>query len=153
VLLSISTRIWSMRPLIALFALAADDGGVVFGDDDFLGAAQVRDGGAFQLAAGLFGDHGAAGQDGDVLQHGLAAVAKAGGLDGEHVQHAAQLVQHQGGQGFAVDVLGDDDQLALADLDQLLEQGTMSAQRRSSCRRSGCRLARSGFHVLGSVMK
>ena len=65
----------------------------------------------------------AAGQGGDVLQHGLAAIAKARGLDGQHVEHAAQFVQHQGGQRFAVDVFGDDDQFALADLDQFLEDG------------------------------
>ncbi len=74
------------------------------------------------LRPDLFGDHRAAGQDGDVLQHGLAAVAKARGLDGEHVEHAAQFVQHEGGQGFAVDVFGDDDQVALADLDEFLQQ-------------------------------
>ena len=87
------------------------------------------------LRPSLFGDDGAAGQDGDVLQHGLAAIAKAGGLDGEHVQHAAQLVQHQGRQRFAVDVFGDDDQVALADLDQFLEQrARCPVRRRSSCR-------------------
>ena len=104
-------------------ALAADDGGVVLGGDDLLGAAEVGDGGGFQLAAGLFGDHLGAGQDGDILQHGLAAVAKAGGFDGQDIEHAAQFVQHQGRQGFAVDVLGDDHQVALADLDQFLQEG------------------------------
>ena len=52
--------------------------------------------------------HLAAGEDGDVLEHGLAAVAEARGLDGADLQGAAQLVDHQGGQGLALDVLGDD---------------------------------------------
>src|SRR5208282_6929434 len=69
----------------------------------------------------VFGDGLAAGEDGDVLQHGLAAVSEAGSLDGSDVQGAAQLVDHQGGQGFAVDVFGDDDQRTAA-LGNLLEQ-------------------------------
>ena len=60
---------------------------------------------------------------GDILQHGLAAVAKAGGLDSQHVQHAAQFVQHQGGQRLAVDIFGDDDQFTLAKLDEFLKDG------------------------------
>ena len=40
----------------------------------------------------------------------------------KHVEHAAQLVQHQGGQRFAVHILGDDDDLAAAQLDQLLQE-------------------------------
>ena len=63
----------------------------------------------------------AAGQDGDVAEHGLAAIAEAGGLDGADVQHAAQLVDDQGRQRFALDVLGDDQQ-RLAGLGDLLQQ-------------------------------
>ena len=92
-------------------------------DDDFLSAAQIGDGGGFELAAGFLGDHGAAGQDGNILQHSLAAIAKARGLDGHDVEHAAQFVQHQGSQRFAVNIFGDDDQVALADLDQFLQDG------------------------------
>ena len=89
---------------------------------DAASAAQVVDGGAIELAADFLGDDRAAGQDGDVFQHGLAAIAEAGGLDGQDVEGAAQLVDHQGGQGLAVDVLGDDDQV-LGDLEELLEHG------------------------------
>ena len=62
----------------------------------------------------------AAGQDGDVAEHGLAAVAEAGRLDGTDLQDAAQLVDHQHRQRFALDVLGDDEQrlAGLADLFQ-----------------------------------
>ena len=52
---------------------------------------------------------GAAGQDGDILQHFLAAVAEAGRLDADAVEAAAQTVDEQGGQRLALDVLGDDD--------------------------------------------
>ena len=64
--------------------------------------------GAVELAADLLGDDLAAGQDGDVAQHLLAAIAEARRLDGEDVEGAAQLVDDQRGQRLAVDVLGDD---------------------------------------------
>src|SRR3990172_1304972 len=100
---------------------AFDDRRVILGGDDLAGLAQVVDRHRFELAPEFLGDDRAAGQDGDILEHGLAPVAEPGGLDRHDVEHAAQFVEHQGGQGLAVDVLGDDDQLALADLDQLLQ--------------------------------
>ena len=47
---------------------------------------------------------------------------KPGALTQHHVQGAAQLVDDQGGQGLALHVLSDDQQL-LAHLDDLLQQG------------------------------
>ena len=52
----------------------------------------------FELQAQVFADQRAAGEHGDVAQHGLAAIAEAGGLDRADVQHAAQLVDDQRGQ-------------------------------------------------------
>ena len=100
---------------------ALDDGGLVLGDDDLAGGAQQRDVGGLQGEADLFADDLATGQDRDVLQHGLAAVTEARGLDGDGLEGATDLVDHQGGQGFALDVLGDDQQ-RLAGLDDLLQQ-------------------------------
>ena len=60
-------------------------------------------------------------------QHGLAAIAEARGLDGADVQHAAQLVDDQRGQGFAFDVLGDDQQ-RLARLGHFFQQRHQLAQ-------------------------
>jgi hypothetical protein len=45
-------------------------------------------------------------------EHLLAAVAEAGGLDGGDLEDAAELVDDQGGEGLALDVLGDDEQAA-----------------------------------------
>ena len=89
---------------------ALDDGGLVLGDDDLAGLAEQVEGDVLQLEADLFGDDLAAGEDGDVLQHGLAALAEAGGLDGHALERAPDLVDDQGGQGLALDVLGDDHQ-------------------------------------------
>ena len=62
----------------------------------------------------------AAGEDGDVLEHRLAAVAEARRLDGATLQRAAQLVDDERRQRLALDVLGDDEQ-RLAALGDLLE--------------------------------
>jgi len=55
-------------------------------------------------------DQLAAGEDGDVFQHGLAAIAEARRLHRRDPQAAAQLVDHQGGQRFAFDVFSHDQQ-------------------------------------------
>ena len=60
-----------------------------------------------------------AGHDGDVLEHALATVAVAGGLDGSNLQGAAQLVEDEGSQSLAVDVLGNDEQRGAGALDGL----------------------------------
>ena len=100
---------------------AFDDGGVVAIDHQFLDHAQLAEFHLVELDAEILHDGGAAGQDGDVFEHGLAAVAVAGGLDGHHLQDAAQLVHDQGGQGFALDILGDDEQRLLGG-DHLFQQ-------------------------------
>ena len=118
---SISALIWSMRPLTSSsVAATVDDGGVVLGDDDLLGRAEQVERDVLELEADLLADDLATGEDGHVLQHRLAAVAEAGGLDGDGVERAADLVDDEGGQGLALDVLGDDQQRP-AGLHDLLE--------------------------------
>src|ERR1700744_4515743 len=100
---------------------ALDDGGLVLVDDDLAGLTQQRDVSGLQREADLFADDLATGEDRDVLQHRLAAVAEARRLDGDRLEGAADLVDHQGRQGFTLDVLGDDQQ-RLARLNHLLQQ-------------------------------
>jgi hypothetical protein len=69
----------------------------------------------------LLRDDLAAGQDRHVGEHGLAAVTEARGLDGDGLEGAADLVDDQGGQGLALDVLGDHGE-RLAALHDLLQQ-------------------------------
>ena len=52
----------------------------------------------------------AIGEDSDVLQHSLAAVTKARSLDSTYLQATTQAVDDEGSEGFAVDVLSDDEQ-------------------------------------------
>ena len=57
----------------------------------------------------------------DVAEHRLAAVAVTGRLHRTHLHDAAHLVHDQRGQGFAVDIFGDDQQ-RLARLGDRFEQ-------------------------------
>ena len=63
-----------------------------------------------ELDAEIFRDRLAAGEDGDVLQHGLAAIAEARRLDGGDLEAAAQLVDDERGERLALDLFGDDQQ-------------------------------------------
>ena len=100
-----------MRPLILSFLPARfDDGGGFFFHADLLAAAEVFDVEGFEVDAEFFKDGGAAGDDGDVFQHGLAPIAKARGLDRDDFQRAAELVDNQRGESFACDIFGDDEQ-------------------------------------------
>src|SRR5215468_1108534 len=110
-------------------ARAVDDRGLVLGDHDLARPAEHVQVGVLQLQADFLADDLATGQDGDVTEHGLAAVAEAGGLDRHRLEQAAHLVHHQGRQGLALDVLGDDDQ-RLARLNYLVEQGQQVLVRR-----------------------
>src|SRR5207342_1449860 len=106
---STSVLIWLMRPLMASVSPAPSTG-----------AAELRDLRVLELEAHLLGDDLAAGEDRDVLEHALAAVAEARGLHGDARERAAQLVHDERREGLALDVLGDDQQRA-AGLDDLLE--------------------------------
>ena len=109
---------------VLLAAGPADDGRVVLVHDDPLAAAQVGELEALQLDAQLFGDDPATGQNGEIFQHGFAPVAEARRLDRRGVQRAANLVDDQGRERLAFDVLGDDDERppALGDLFQQRHQ-------------------------------
>ena len=67
---------------VGVLAVAFDDRGVFLVDDDALGPAEIVERDVLELDAEVFGDAPAAGQDGDVFEHGLAAIAEARGLDG-----------------------------------------------------------------------
>ena len=55
----------------------------------------------FKFEAALFADQRAAGQDGDVFQHGCGRSPKPGAFTAA-IFRAADLVHHQRSQGFAV---------------------------------------------------
>ena len=111
---------------VLLGAATGHDGGLILGDDDLLGGAKHGHVDGVELQAQLIGHHLGTGQDGHILQHGLTAVAEARSLDGAGLEGAADVVQNQGRQSLAVNVLSDDQQrLAglhnqLGDVDDIL---------------------------------
>src|ERR1700680_960184 len=86
---------------VGLFAGAVDDGGVLLVDHDLFRAAEHGEGNVLHLDAEIFRDRLAAGQDGDVLQHGLTAVAEARSLDGGDLETTAQTVDDESGESLA----------------------------------------------------
>src|ERR1700723_3702851 len=107
---------------VGLVASAFDDCGVLLLDDDLLRLAKHGNGNGLEFDAEIFGNHLTAGQDRYVLQRCLTTVAEARGLHGGNLQAATQFVHNQGCQGFALDILGDDQQ-RLAGLHDGFEQG------------------------------
>src|SRR5690606_31756651 len=89
---------------------AIDNGGVLLLDRHSLRPAEHVEGDVFQLDAEVFRDHGSSRQDGDVFQHGLAAVAEARSLDGGDLEAATQLVDDERCKSFPFDVFSDDDE-------------------------------------------
>src|SRR5450432_906011 len=104
-----------------LLAGTIDDRGGVLGDSDPPGLAEHLKTDELELQADFLADDFAASQGCHVGQHRLAPVTEARSLHRDHVQQAADLVDDQGGQRLAVDVLGDQQQW-LASLSDLLKQ-------------------------------
>ena len=100
---------------------AVDDRGVILVDNHFLGAAEHLQSHIFELDAEVLGNGRAAGQDRNILEHGLASIAEAGCLDGRDLHAAAQFIDHQRRQRLALDILGDDEQ-RFAGLDHRFQQ-------------------------------
>ncbi len=101
---------------------AVHNDGVLLVHLHLAGAAQLVNGGVLQIQAHFLRDDLAAGQGGNVHQHLLAAVTEAGSLYGHAHKGAPQAVENQGGQGLALNVLSNNQQL-FAGLDNLLQQG------------------------------
>src|SRR6185437_4777111 len=114
---------------VLLLAGTADDGGVLLVDADLLAGAEHVEGYALELDAELLADQLALGEDRDVLEHRLAAIAEAGSLHRRDLEATAQLVDDQGGQRLALDVLGDDEE-GLARLHHRLEDRQQGLQAR-----------------------
>ena len=93
---------------VGALAETLDDRRVVLVDDDLLGAAEHIDRDGLELNADILADELTARKDGDILENGLAAVAEAGSLDGADLEGAAELVDDEGRESFALDILGDD---------------------------------------------
>src|SRR6267378_545629 len=101
-------------------ARAVDEGGLLFRDLDAFRTSEILEGSFLEGQAHLLGDHLAAGQDGDVFEHGLATVAEPRSLHGGGLENTAQVVYHQRRKRLAFDFLGDDEK-RFAGLGHLLQ--------------------------------
>ena len=109
---------------------------------------QVLDRYGVELAAGLLADDVCARENGHVLEHRLAPVAKAGSLHSQRAERAPKLVHNQGREGLALHVLGDDDDV-LGHLERVLEGGEHVGHcRHLSVRDENVGLIDAGFHAL-----
>src|SRR5712664_110285 len=99
---------------VRCLAGAVDDRGVLFLDQHLLRFAEIAQRRLLERQADFIGNDLAARQDRDVLQHGLATIAEARRLDGGDLDDAANGVDDEGGKRLALDVFGDDQQLAAA---------------------------------------
>src|SRR5439155_1626058 len=88
-------------------ASASHDGGVFLIDGDARGLAKIAQGDAFQLDPEIVGDHIAASNHVHVAQHFLAPITEAWSLHRRALQRATQLVDHQGSQRLAINILRD----------------------------------------------
>ena len=70
------------------------------------------DGHVFELKTNIFGNDLPAGQDRDILQHGLAPIAEARRLHGAALEAAANVIDDQRRQRFAFDIFGHHQQRA-----------------------------------------
>ena len=87
-----------------LIAFGNNRGGV-FIDGDATGSTQHLQLGIFKLQTLVFRNQLAVGQHRHVFDHRFAAITETGSLHCSHIEHAAQAVHHQGGEGFFLNVL------------------------------------------------
>ena len=105
------TDLTHTRLNIVAVAGAVYDNGVLLGHLHLAGSTQHLHGRVLQFQTQVGSDHLAAGQYSDILEHILAAIAKAGSLNAHAGKGAAQLVQQNGLQCLALNILCNDYQL------------------------------------------
>ena len=99
---------------LLLFASPLDDSRVVFGNYNCAGPSQVTETGILKFEAGLLGDDFTTGENSDIFQYGITAVAKARSLHGHDIKGTAQFVDDQCRQGLTVYILGDNQHVFIA---------------------------------------
>src|SRR4051812_16294668 len=107
---------------VALLPGAVDQRGVVLVDGDPLAAAEVGETDLLELLAQLLREHLPTGEDRDVLEHLLAAIAEARRLHRRDLQRSAELVDDQRRERLTLDLLRDQED-GPAGADHLLEHG------------------------------
>src|SRR2546421_1798717 len=92
---------------VGLLAGPADDRRILLVDHHLLGATEHGERDVLHLDAEIFRDRLTTGQNCDVLQHGLAAIAEARSLHSGNLEAATQAVDDESGESLAFDVFRD----------------------------------------------
>ncbi len=87
-----------------------DNSGVLLADIDSLSSTEHVECGLLQFDTFLLGDYSTACEDGNVLQHLFATIAKARCFDSTDLKLCTQTIDYKGSQSLAVHVLSDDEQ-------------------------------------------
>src|SRR5262249_32018271 len=82
---------------------------------------QILQGCAIKTAAHLLANDLPTSQYSDITQHLFATIAKTGSLHSQDVEDTAQLVNNQSCQRFAIDIFGNDHDLAASLLNDLFD--------------------------------
>src|SRR6266571_2621486 len=100
-----------LDPRLDRFGIAGsvDDRGFFLRDLDAFRAPEILEARFLEGQPDLFGNDLTTGKDGDVFEHGLAAIAEPWSFDSRGLEDSAQVVYHQRREGFAFDFLGDDE--------------------------------------------
>ena len=99
-----------------------DNGGFVFGGDDFAAGTKDLHADFFEFHAFVAGNHSGVSENGDVFHDFFAAVTERGGFEDEGIENAFELVEHEDGESFAFDFFGDDDKVFATRLGALLKK-------------------------------
>src|SRR5699024_2861772 len=97
------------RNLLGVASTFNDDG-LLLADNDLACGSQHIYGGVFQVQTDFFRNDLTTCQNGDVIEHCLATVAKAWGFNSHGFESSANLVDNQSCQGFAFQVFGNNQQ-------------------------------------------
>src|SRR6266487_3958724 len=111
-----------LDPRLDRFGIAGSvyDRGFFRRDLDAFRAPEILEARFFEGQPDFFRNDLATGKDGDVFEHGLAAIAEPRSFDSRGLENSAQVVYHQRREGFAFDFLGDDEK-RFAGLGHLLQ--------------------------------
>mmetsp|Transcript_16921 Transcript_16921/g.39082 ORF Transcript_16921/g.39082 Transcript_16921/m.39082 type:complete len:311 (+) Transcript_16921:528-1460(+) len=93
---------------------SSQNNGVVLINLDLFASSELLGRDFFQFHAHFLGNDGSTGQESQILHGSLAVVSESWCLDRAYLDSSSELVDHQGGQSLAFDVLGNDQQRALA---------------------------------------
>ena len=134
---------------VGLLASAFDNDGLVLGDDNLASLAEHFKPNVLELEADFFANNLATGKDCQVLQHCLAAVAKARSLDSDRGEGATDLVHNECCKRFTLDIFSDDHKWLATLHDLFKDRNNVSYGTDLGTNQQQVRVIHDRFHTLG----